>query len=323
MGRSPLLAFDEDPDCLQPLRRRMARMRRAQTLRGLAVICCLGLISGYLGARIDPMWAQAGGEGAPAAEVTEQGFATPGYVVLLDEAQEAAAPPSARDSQLLNGLAPACAGDACDETPSAWRSSIVPELQSEAGKAEALALTLRETPSAEITRAEPEAESLPVVDTPIQAAKVAVSVTHSPKPKRARAARAAAPRELAVEQCWAEPSTADAGPEAMRDRKARSAGDTMKAIFVVVGSYTDPMNALKAYARVEDSWRARIVHIEVADRLYRRVLVGPFKRDSLAAVRRELAARGLTNTWALGATCQAPAPAKQVPQQQAAAGLRG
>ena len=79
---------------------------------------------------------------------------------------------------------------------------------------------------------------------------------------------------------------------------------SMTANFIVIGSYTDPMNALKAYARVEDRWQAQIVHTEVGGRLYRRVLLGPFGREALAEVRRELAEQGVEDTWAFSTSCQ-------------------
>ncbi len=103
------------------------------------------------------------------------------------------------------------------------------------------------------------------------------------------------PQTLAVEQCWSD--AAQLGP------KERAAA-TIRASFIVVGSYTDPMNALRTYSRVEDRWRATIVHTEVSGRLYRRVLVGPFDRAAAKAVRLALAERGLKKTWALAATCR-------------------
>lgn len=105
----------------------------------------------------------------------------------------------------------------------------------------------------------------------------------------------AGPQALAVEQCWAD--TAEMGA-------AERAAATIRASFIVVGSYTDPMNALRTYSRVEDRWRTTIVHTEVSGRLYRRVLVGPFDRAGAKAVRLALAERGLNKTWALAAACR-------------------
>ena len=103
------------------------------------------------------------------------------------------------------------------------------------------------------------------------------------------------PRALAVAQCWADSAKMGA---------AERAAATIRASFIVVGSYTDPMNALRTYSRVEDRWRATIVHTEVSGRLYRRVLVGPFDRAAAKAVRLALAERGLKKTWALAAACR-------------------
>lgn len=105
----------------------------------------------------------------------------------------------------------------------------------------------------------------------------------------------AGPQALAVEQCWA---------DSAKMETAERAAATIRASFIVVGSYTDPMNALRTYSRVEDRWRATIVHTEVSGRLYRRVLVGPFDRAAAKAVRLALAERGLEQTWALAAACR-------------------
>ncbi len=285
---------DREPDCLRSARLQMARIKRFQRLRGVALICLVALASGYLGARVDPVRALAD-NGGKAEDGT---LAAPGYVVVLEEGREAAAAPPARAAAEALEVSLGCGLDGAQGMPGcaaapAWRSSLAPSDDTSAAPSESLALAMIVVPEIAAPReAETEAapaESLPMVRAPQGPIK-------EPAAARVQGAEAVAERPAA--------GACGAGPETVAV-KAFQTG-SMTANFIVIGSYTDPMNALKAYSRVEDRWQAQIVHTEVGGRLYRRVLLGPFGREALAEVRRELAERGVEDTWALRADCRMP-----------------
>ena len=269
----------------------MARIKRFQRLRGFAVICLVGLASGYLGARVDPIWALAENGEAGTGE-----FTAPGYVVVLDEGREAAAVPPAGGESPVVEVPLGCGPDGpqggldCGAGTPAWRSSLA--AAAAGAPAEPLALTMIAVPEIEPSPRATSAETLPVIHAPRGPIK-------EPAGQAQAAARVhsedAVSNQLAAGPCGGEPATVAV--------KAFQTG-SMTANFVVIGSYTDPMNALKAYARVEDRWQAQIVHTEVGGRLYRRVLLGPFGREALAEVRRELAEQGVEDTWAFSTSCQ-------------------
>ncbi len=298
MRRLPTLSWcreteGREPDCLHSLRRRIARTKRFQTLRGVALICLVGLASGYLGTHFDSIKAMAdSGRGAEKSAVT-----APGYVMVLDEAREAAAaPPVPSGARAIDGSAD-CGPDGpqgavgCGGAAPAWRSSLVPAADAPAEPSEPLALAMIAVPEIEVPAQDVSAEALPVVRAPLGPVKERVDQAETAA--RVHSADAVS-NQLAAGTC-------EAGPDTVAVKAFQTGSRT--ANFIVIGSYTDPMNALKAYARVEDRWQAQIVHIEVGGRLYRRVLLGPFGREALAEVRQELAERGVNDTWAFRTSC--------------------
>ena len=291
-GKTP--AGGQEPDCLRSARRQMARFKRSQRLRGTALICLVALASGYLGTRIDPIRALADSVGKAEAGA----LPAPGYVVVLDEGREAAAPPAEAASASVEvslgcGLDGARGTLGCGDGAPAWRSSLAPAEDAAASSeplAEPLALAMIVVPEIEPLRQASHAPALPVIRAPRGLVKKRQAPSRGAD---AVAKRGAAERGAA--------GTCGTGPETVAVKAFQTGSRT--ANFIVVGSYTDPMNTLKAFSRVQDRWRAQIVHTEVGGRLYRRVLLGPFGREALAEVRRELAERGVEDTWALRTSC--------------------
>ncbi len=301
MRRLPTLSWCRDtegrePDCLHSLRRRIARTKRFQTLRGIALICLVGLASGYLGTHFDSIKAMA-----DSGRQTENSAVTaPGYVIVLDEAREAAAAPPAPSGSPAIDVSEDCGPDGPQGTVGcgggsapAWRSSLAPAADAPAERSEPLALAMIAVPAIEAPAPDVAPEALPVVRAHLGPVKERIDQAET----AARVHNAdAVSNQLAAGTC-------EAGPDTVAVKAFQTGSRT--ANFIVIGSYTDPMNALKAYARVEDRWQAQIVHIEVGGRLYRRVLVGPFGREALAEVRQELAERGVNDTWAFRTSCVA------------------
>ncbi len=291
---------DREPDCLRSLRRQMARIRRFQRLRGVALICLVGLASGYLGARFDSIRALADS----GAQIEDGAITAPGYVMVLEEGREAAAAPPARSGAEAAEVSLGCERDGpqgmpgCGGAAPAWRGSLAAAEAAPAAPSEPLALSMIAAPEIVAPQIAAPAEgaagaALPVIRAPLGPIKEPVG--------QARAAARVHNADAVSNQLAA--GTCDAGPETVAVKAFQSG--SMTANFIVIGSYTDPMNALKAYARVEDRWQAQIVHTEVAGRLYRRVLLGPFGREALAEVRQELADRGVEDTWAFSTSCTA------------------
>lgn len=286
---------DQEPDCLRSLKRQMARIKRLQRLRGIALICLVGLASGYLGARFDSIRALADSGADSGRAIEDRSVTAPGYVMVLEEDREAAAAPPAQ--RAAGAVSLGCGRDGphgllgCDGAPPAWRSSLGPVEDAEAEPSEPLALAMIVVPEIERPPQAASGEELPVIRAPQGPIKEPLG--------QARAAARVHSADAVSNQLTAGPC--NAGPETVAVKAFQSG--SMTANFIVIGSYTDPMNALKAYARVEDRWQAQIVHTEVGGRLYRRVLLGPFGREALAEVRRELAERGVEDTWALPTNC--------------------
>ena len=284
---------DQEPDCLRSIKLQMARIKRVRRLRGIAVICLVGLASGYLGARFDSIRALADSGRA----IEDSSFTAPGYVMVLEEDREAAAPPPARHDADAGAVSLGCGRDGpqgllgCGGAVPAWRSSLAPVEEAAAEPAEPLALAMIVVPEIEPLPQAAPGEDLPVIRAPQGPIK-------EPAGQAQAAARVhsadAVSNQLADGPCGA-------GPETVAVKAFQSGSIT--ANFIVIGSYTDPMNALKAFSRVQDRWQAQIVHTEVGGRLYRRVLLGPFGREALAEVRRELAERGVEDTWAFRTSC--------------------
>lgn len=296
-GKTP--AGGREPDCLRSARQQMARFKRFQRLRGIALICLVALASGYLGTRIDPIRALADSVGKAEAGA----LPAPGYVVVLDEGREAAAAPPTEAASASVEVSLGCGLDGsrgtlgCGDDAPAWRSSLAPAEDAAAPSeplAEPLALAMIVVPEIEPLRQASHAPALPVIRAP----RGLVKERQAPAAARSQDADAAAKRGAAERGAA---GTCGAGPETVAVKAFQTGSRT--ASFIVVGSYTDPMNALKAFSRVQDRWQAQIVHTEVGGRLYRRVLLGPFGREALAEVRRELAERGVEDTWAFRTSC--------------------
>ena len=283
---------DREPDCLRSVRRQMARIKRFQRIRGIALICLVGIASGYLGARFDSIRALA--DSGTLAE--DRAVTAPGYVMVLEEGREAAAAPPARGASAAVEVPVGCGHDGpqgmlCAGTAPAWRSSLAPVEEPLAEPSEPMALAMIAVPRIEAPTPDAAGEALPVIRAPRGPIKEPVGQAEDAA--RVHSADAVS-NQLAAGTCGTGPETVAV--------KAFQTGSTT-ANFIVIGSYTDPMNALKAYSRVEGRWQAQIVHTEVGGRLYRRVLLGPFGREALAEVRRELAARGVEDTWAFRTSC--------------------
>jgi len=286
---------NREPDCLGSVRRQISRIKRFQRLRGVALICLVGLASGYLGTHFDSIKALADSGG----RIEETAVTTPGYVMVLDEAREAAAAPPAPSGSQVVDVSVGCGSDGPQEAAGcvgdapAWRSSLAPVVEASAEPSEPLALAMIAVPVIEAPAQDAAVEALPVIRAPLGPTKEPVGQAETAA--RVHSADAVS-NQLAAGTCDPEPDTVAV--------KAFQTG-SRTANFIVIGSYTDPMNALKAYARVEGRWQAQIVHIEVGGRLYRRVLLGPFGREALAEVRQELAERGVNDTWAFRTSCVA------------------
>ncbi|MDJ0936270.1 MAG: hypothetical protein QNI93_12785 [Kiloniellales bacterium] len=300
MRRLPTLSWcreteNREPDCLRSIRRQIARTKRFQRLRGIALICLVGLASGYLGMHFDSIKAMADS----GSQIDEVAVTAPGYVMVLDEAREAAAAPPAPSGSQAIDVSADCGPDGpqgtagCGGAAPAWRSSLAPAADAPAEPSEPLALAMIAVPEIEVPAQDMAAEALPVIRAPLEPVKEPVGQAETAA--RVHSADAVS-NQLAAGTC-------EAGPDTVAVKAFQTGSRT--ANFVVIGSYTDPMNALKAYARVEDRWQAQIVHIEVGGRLYRRVLLGPFGQEALAEVRQELAERGVNDTWAFRTNCVA------------------
>ena len=127
-----------EPDCLRSLRRQITRIKRFQRLRGVALICLVGVASGYLGTHLDSIKAMADSGG----RIDDGAVTAPGYVMVLDEAQEAAATPLAASGSQAIDVSAGCSPDGpqgetgCAEEAPAWRSSLAPAAEASAGPSE-------------------------------------------------------------------------------------------------------------------------------------------------------------------------------------------